>query len=1450
MVKSPKQESRKTVWRGISVKADSRPSSTQSQDSSLSWEKQPPSPLSQEHPISIKSPPDTPKFEDYQHTSVRQQEPDTLDDQRHSSSISVSPSNSTTVSSTKSSSNSSSKLKKEKLAGLGSLTKTYDSSHHNNDNKKSSSSSQKKKGRKEGRATTLGSLTKTYEQSERRQQREQERKERKEKEKLERQARKDQEKLEKEIKEQQKKELKELKEQQKKERKSKTKSTIFSRSSKSSTPTSTGTGMLEIAEGISTHSGGRQNSGSFGHNLVILPPKSGTDSNLDITVAGTTMNEFGEGVTDDSSSEEFVDFTDSHTSIMGSSGLIPQKETSNTSSHLHQATQPSTSIIQSDLAVQSSLQPPPRPRTPKLSEYLQQQPTTGSLNRNTNTSSNSSNSTTRNGTNTSMFYILNSLQDAGRNIEDDDLLDDSAAKKMDATQQQQQRSSFSYHKHDMPGQQFDQHIQALEIMARRTSISSPPTDPLPPLPTGQQTQRQTYHSGDKMVSMDSDHSPSPNWRLSISSKISRGSSASNSSHDTASHMEIHHSSSGHYSQHHHPYSSPLTSPHAITAISEEELTMFAPKPISSAPGPLSITTTVTNTQHKKDDDVLLDSPIDDYITNANNNNNNNTSNNSANQQDDSDNQLDDTDSCSFESTDIPDPFLIPSDDSDRQHTSSRDPRNCDAIMKTANMDPIMLLGDTETSPYATTKKEKDILDEALKVKTSDNVSGRQVSVMQVNISHKSALSTASNPTLLAPMTAVVEYTSTLSARHDDTMLSIGQDSPSTQPSCLPSKIDNKISPVSAVSLEQESPVYVESPATLLSVSATTANIPTNTAIHSSTIIPTNNTNDKVTPNLLKPRQQEEADQPIKQGIKFLFGNKFTKAITIFNSKAESEPLHALGLGSMLLLKAMMTYNGDDVDAAMDALTHAYTIAGTQAELSEATFDDTFSSQFSSLMASTINDNGQSSIKSFQANGVLRAQVIQAECCLLMGILQLTQENMAGYLKCGLNLRKACAGYRLAWEEYQRMGDQVSEWMDENTVSAIQFGVGTLHLLLSSLPAKIVNTFSGLPWKTDKNLGFALLKTVMTGQGTRSSLGSLMLLSYYSILSSSVPSIYAQESIETTIECLVVAQKSNPKSCFFLYYAARISRVARNVGLSTQSFTMATTSTRRGAWAEVAMKHTAAYEVGLNHAMQLDWDTSAAYFEQLCCARDWSPAFCQYFVGACHEMLGQRQEAKDAFDEVPVISHQQHHRKSFLDNYVQVKVEQYQYQDYQDLDSSLPGLELLLLLNAFGSMEDSALCRCLVMIEETCQMIDLDDVNGMGSGVGDNSDDDEDTDNDNNVDTTMMARYGTLLLLRCTVLNALSRHNECIPNLDWILKNKRHMENEDWLLPFVYWEAGVTYWGISDYKKSRQLWQLALSYTSYDFEYRMACRIHLALEKCNELGVPETSQTSLNGRKRI
>ncbi|KAI8876024.1 hypothetical protein K501DRAFT_285739 [Backusella circina FSU 941] len=614
-------------------------------------------------------------------------------------------------------------------------------------------------------------------------------------------------------------------------------------------------------------------------------------------------------------------------------------------------------------------------------------------------------------------------------------------------------------------------------------------------------------------------------------------------------------------------------------------------------------------------------------------------------------------------------------------------------------------------------------------------------------------------------------------------------------------------------------------------------------------------------NILSPREQEQADEPVREGMKFLFDNKFMKAKQVFQTNASYDPLYALGLGAMAFIKATMTYHTSDIDVAMNALVTAYTIAKTQIDNSsyKKPFKDTVGQYFSSFLSNKTGlpadppavtmpntNGGLAPAGSFIPNGVLRAHVVKAECCLLMGILQMTQESVVGYLKCGLNIRRAYHSYSIVWQEYKRMGQEYTRHMDCDTVSAVQFGIGAVHLILSSMPAKILKIFSALGWKSDKQLGFALLKLCIEGRGIRSPLAALTLLAYYSILTSFAPQLYTKEMMSPAIECLMDAQRSHPNSCFFLFFAARIARVARNLPLSTQSFTFAVESSR-GEWAEVAMKQMSDYEIGFNLSLQLDWEGAANYFEQLCREKYWSTVFSKYFVGACREMMGQRTEAILAFAEIPELAKQQQKQTTYIDAYVQKKVEFFQKSGYQDMDFNLPGLELLLVLNAFEYMEQSALEQCLDLVQRTLELIyereKIEYNIRLRELVPVNTPPD------------YYDQRAILLLIKSSVLNSLGRYNETIAHLNWILDHKQCIKSENWIVPFTYWESGVTSWGLGNYKKSRKLWQLAMGCTKYDFEYRMAVRLSLALSKCDEVGINHINEKdikgpSTNGRKRM
>lgn len=165
---------------------------------------------------------------------------------------------------------------------------------------------------------------------------------------------------------------------------------------------------------------------------------------------------------------------------------------------------------------------------------------------------------------------------------------------------------------------------------------------------------------------------------------------------------------------------------------------------------------------------------------------------------------------------------------------------------------------------------------------------------------------------------------------------------------------------------------------------------------------------------------------------------------------------------------------------------------------------------------------------FLSNGVLRAHVIRAECCLLIAMVYLSQETVIGYLKAGLNLRRGnvwptcycitCTVLNFiqltvatAW-----FGKNISGWARNSidiwiktlfprfnsgkrckqeergiTMLNLRYSIGSVHLLLSSLPAKILRIISAFGWKADKQLGFALLKLCMCSKRIRSSLASIM-----------------------------------------------------------------------------------------------------------------------------------------------------------------------------------------------------------------------------------------------------------------------------------------------------------------------------------------------------------------------
>lgn len=116
--------------------------------------------------------------------------------------------------------------------------------------------------------------------------------------------------------------------------------------------------------------------------------------------------------------------------------------------------------------------------------------------------------------------------------------------------------------------------------------------------------------------------------------------------------------------------------------------------------------------------------------------------------------------------------------------------------------------------------------------------------------------------------------------------------------------------------------------------------------------------------------------------------------------------------------------------------------------------------------------------------------------------------------------------------------------------------------------------------------------------------------------------------------------------------------------------------------------------------------------------------------------------------------------------------------------------------------------------------------------------------------------GVLLLVKSSLQNALGKYRESIVHLNWIIDHREMIKEDAWVVPYAYWEAGVTTWGLGQNAKSRKLWETGLTYSKFEFEYRLAVRINLALNLCDEMGFvhverPKPSRgLSTGGRKRM
>ncbi|KAK3825093.1 MAG: hypothetical protein J3Q66DRAFT_326896 [Benniella sp.] len=634
---------------------------------------------------------------------------------------------------------------------------------------------------------------------------------------------------------------------------------------------------------------------------------------------------------------------------------------------------------------------------------------------------------------------------------------------------------------------------------------------------------------------------------------------------------------------------------------------------------------------------------------------------------------------------------------------------------------------------------------------------------------------------------------------------------------------------------------------------------------SSISVPSSHSIPSAQANMLTAAEQVVADQGMLHGVQVFFENQFIEAQTIFASQEHINPVYTLGSGSLAFMKACMTFNDSDIQEAIRILQKSEALCNAQIQAAPKKASNTTpllssvtklvssgwsyfgyhnNSSSSSISKKDKRDRKDSSASSttihhgnskkisptgtpppapkYMTNGEIRARVIRAESLLLTSLILLFQESLMSYLKAAVNLRKGYKSYEFIWAELKSMGDEVNTLVDNNTLGGIYFGLGTINIVLASMPAKILRVIASFGYTGDKAFGFELISKCIASKGIRSPLGSLMFLSYYTILAGFAPSVLGPTNTPIADKILKEALKDHKESAFFLYFEGRNGRLKGAIQESSAAFELAS-SKATVEWG-TELQRLCDYELGLNCAISLQWTEAAAYFDKLATENYWSKAFFLYFKAAALEASGDKKRAIEIYQSIPgLVGRKFGGRTILVEQYVTRKVKLFEQSAFED--TYLPALEILLIWNAFASMSNQVLTACLNQVD-----IQIDQHRGK----------------------SRLDPVAVLKTIKGTILHQLGRHKEGAECLNWVMDlPSGKITDEKWVVPFACWEAGVGSWmedkdlkGDKQWARAKALWDKAGGYSGYEFEFRLSIRIHAVMMRINEM-VEETKMKAFH-----
>ncbi|XP_041041817.1 tetratricopeptide repeat protein 39B isoform X4 [Carcharodon carcharias] len=531
-------------------------------------------------------------------------------------------------------------------------------------------------------------------------------------------------------------------------------------------------------------------------------------------------------------------------------------------------------------------------------------------------------------------------------------------------------------------------------------------------------------------------------------------------------------------------------------------------------------------------------------------------------------------------------------------------------------------------------------------------------------------------------------------------------------------------------------------------------------------------------------------------LSLFLNNKFSEALDLLRPWSKDSMYHALGYSTMHAMQAAMTFEQQDILAAI----------GTMKEALQTCQRSRFRKKNSVVesLSHLVSKQGSDQLTEEE----MHAEMCYAECLLQKAALTLVQdENMINFIKGGIKIRTSYNIYRECQQIVQMTQDRVKTDVYCQFEGGVKLGIGAFNLMLSLLPLRILRLLEFIGFSGNRDLGLSMLREGASTHSLRAVLCALTLLMYQTYITVVLGA--GEGNLQEAETLLQPYLEKYPNGSIILFYSARIKILRGNFEMAQKKFEECIAAQEE--WRQI--HHLCYWELMWSHSFQQQWLQAYRFADLLSKESRWSQAIYTFQKAAILSMLPEQdiqktgEKVEELFRQVEGLKQRIAGKSIPTEKFAVRKARRYTTPNPVKL--VLPLLEMMYVWNGFAILGKRAdLTENMLVTIEKAEIELQKHPKPVEYQVDDES---------------------LVQLLKGLCLKHLGRPLQAELCFNQVIQSEKRIRYDHYLVPFTLYEMGLLYKQQGHNDKARMYFETAKNnYKDYSMESRLHFRIHAAL----------------------